>query len=111
MNALHIASYFNAAPVVALLLKSCDLWPVVAIESVCGSFEYGTSLHIAAACLSCEAAEVLLQVSCSFKRRFTGSGVVSLVELFLFSRFTFTNDRFAFLLLVMHSEKSLFPLL
>nr|CAB3231669.1 CAP-Gly domain-containing linker protein 4-like [Phallusia mammillata] len=61
MNALHLAAYFDIPSAVGLLLKSREQWSSVAVDSLCGSFEYGTSLHIAASCLSCCAAEILLQ--------------------------------------------------
>ena len=63
MNALHIAVYFDIASVVRLLLKPCDLWPSVDVNSLCDTFEFGTSLHIAAASLSSNVIEILLQVN------------------------------------------------
>ena len=63
MNALHLAAYFDVPSVANLLLKSCNLWPCVNVDSLCDTFDFGSSLHIAASCLSTKVCEVLLQVS------------------------------------------------
>ncbi|XP_076813352.1 CAP-Gly domain-containing linker protein 4-like isoform X2 [Clavelina lepadiformis] len=69
MNALHMAAYFDVASIARLLVKECDLWPSVPVDSLCDSYEYGTSLHISSSCLSVKTLEILLQkgASCNAK--------------------------------------------
>ena len=58
MAALHYATYFDVAPVLAILLhqtKGAD------VDTHCVEYESGTALHIAAANLSLGAARVLLK--------------------------------------------------
>ncbi|XP_070563228.1 CAP-Gly domain-containing linker protein 4-like isoform X2 [Ptychodera flava] len=58
MHALHYAVYFDVAPLVRLLLKASKC---ADIDSLCGEFDNGTPLHIAATSCSYEAAKCLLQ--------------------------------------------------
>ncbi|XP_077869503.1 CAP-Gly domain-containing linker protein 3-like [Saccoglossus kowalevskii] len=58
MSALHYAVYFDVAPLVRLLLKASKGEDV---DSICGEYENGTPLHIAATSCSYEAAKCLLQ--------------------------------------------------
>ena len=58
MAALHYSTYFDVAPVLAILLhrtKGSD------VDTQCVEYESGTALHIAAANLSLGAARVLLK--------------------------------------------------
>uniref|UniRef100_H2XMT6 CAP-Gly domain-containing protein n=1 Tax=Ciona intestinalis TaxID=7719 RepID=H2XMT6_CIOIN len=59
MNSLHLAAYFDLPSVATVLLD--NKYSVVEIESLCHTFDYGTSLHIAASCLSYSTVQVLLQ--------------------------------------------------
>ena len=63
MNALHVATFFDVESVVKLLLKPCDRWPLVYVNSLCDGFEFGTSLHMAVASLSTEIVSILIEVS------------------------------------------------
>lgn len=58
MSSLHYAAYFDAAPIVQLLLETS---PDIDINAVCPEYNRGTALHIAAANLCLETVRMLLQ--------------------------------------------------
>lgn len=58
MSSLHYAAYFDAAPIIQLLLETSSK---IDINAICPEYNKGTALHIAAANLCLETAKMLLQ--------------------------------------------------
>lgn len=64
MNGLHFAAYFDAVQSAEILINYMEdkKQSKYFINDLCSGFEYGSSLHIAAACLSVDVAELLIAV-------------------------------------------------
>jgi len=63
MNCLHLSAYFNLPSVIDMILQQCGIH----VDSLCESFDWGSSLHVAVRNFNVEACQALLNNNASTK--------------------------------------------